>query len=373
MKWSYSITKVAGIDVRVHATFLLLLVWWGYTGYQFGGVPEAQESVIFILLLFLCVLLHEFGHALAARRYGIHTPDITLYPIGGVARLERMPENPVQELVIAIAGPMVNVAIALLLWIALGMPLTNPMEQFGGAPTLAAELMRVNVMLIVFNMIPAFPMDGGRVLRALLAMRMSYASASVIAARTGQGVAVVLGLIGFFGIPEEIRSVPVLGLLAGVFGSGANFFLVFIAMFVFSAAQQEADFAGMRNALSGRRIGDAMITRFQMMTSEMPVSEAAAEALRDTQSVYPVVDAQMRPVGVVFRNALVQTATGTVGSVAQVVPIVRSDATFDEAFQLMRESGLGLLPVVNAGGQLVGLVSLHQLSERAREQRSRPG
>src|SRR5688572_22892853 len=120
MGWSFRIARVGGIDVRVHVTFLLLLAFFAFSGYQHGGAEGALKTTAFILLLFLCVLLHEFGHALAAARYGIKTPDITLLPIGGVARLQRMPDRPVEELVVAIAGPLVNVVIALAIWLGLG-------------------------------------------------------------------------------------------------------------------------------------------------------------------------------------------------------------------------------------------------------------
>src|SRR5688572_23271998 len=122
MRWSFHLARIAGIDVKVHFTFLLLLAWVGIAYHRMGGAAAAVEGVFFILLVFLCVLLHEFGHALAARRFGIETPDITLLPIGGVARLEKMPDEPRQELVVAIAGPLVNVVIVGVLWLGLGMP-----------------------------------------------------------------------------------------------------------------------------------------------------------------------------------------------------------------------------------------------------------
>jgi Zn-dependent protease/CBS domain-containing protein len=370
MKWSYSIARIADIDVRLHVTFLLLLGWWGYIGYQNGGTAEAERSVFFIMLLFLCVLMHEFGHAIAARRYGIHTPNITLYPIGGVARLERMPENPVQELVIAIAGPMVNVVIVAVLWLALGMPHTFHTYSTDTVKLLSTELMRVNGYLILFNLIPAFPMDGGRVLRALLAMRMTHVNATKAAARIGQGIAVVLALIGLFGVPSEMRSLPVVGLYADMFGTDSNPFLLLIAMFVFAGARQEATYAGIRETVSGMNVGDAMVTQFHVLAADMPVAQAASEAQRDVQPVYPVTNAHMHPVGLVLRNALLQATTGTVADLAQPVPSVAAGASFGDAFQLMQQSGSPVLPVINPGGQLVGLVSLNLLTERARKSRS---
>ena len=167
MSWSLPIFRIAGIQLRIHVTFLLLIAWLAFGYYAQGGSAVAASRVIFVLLLFLCVVLHEFGHAFAAKAFGINTPDITLLPIGGVARLERMPEEPVQELIIAVAGPLVNVVIALGLFVAGGsQALLNPSTVEGGG--LVAQLLTINIMLVLFNLLPAFPMDGGRVLRALL-------------------------------------------------------------------------------------------------------------------------------------------------------------------------------------------------------------
>jgi Zn-dependent protease len=205
MKWSWKIGEYAGIGVYVHATFLLVILWvvslhWGQ------DVAAIIEGVAFVLSIFGCVVLHEFGHALAAKRYGIQTRDITLLPIGGVARLERMPEDPKQELVVAIAGPAVNVVIAAILYAALAIfgrvDLPERFARFEpfylGAGSFMHNLMTVNIFLVLFNMIPAFPMDGGRVLRGLLATRMDYVRATNIAANVGQFLAFVFGFIGLF-------------------------------------------------------------------------------------------------------------------------------------------------------------------------------
>ncbi|MEI6278028.1 MAG: site-2 protease family protein [Verrucomicrobiae bacterium] len=227
MRWSYRIARVAGIDVKIHVTFLLLLAWFGWMYWQAGGMAGAVEGVGFTLALFLCVLLHEFGHAFAARAYGIRTPDITLLPIGGVARLERMPDKPVQELVVALAGPAVNVAIALVLIFVLAAKISlsnfSGLDRVGGS--LTAQLLWINIVLVAFNAIPAFPMDGGRVLRALLAMKLDHFLATTIAARVGQVLAVGFAVVGWFGSPM----------------------LLFIALFVFSGAQQELAYARFRS------------------------------------------------------------------------------------------------------------------------------
>ena len=177
MKWSLKIGRFSGIDVRMHITFLLLVGWVALLyGRQGQSVSAAVAGVAFILSVFLCVILHEFGHALAARRYGIKTRDIILLPIGGVARLEKMPTNPLHELWISIAGPAVNVVIAaiLFMWIKVSASFDPFQVMTVTAGPFFERILVVNLFMIAFNMIPAFPMDGGRVLRAVLAMRSGH-------------------------------------------------------------------------------------------------------------------------------------------------------------------------------------------------------
>ncbi|HSJ00919.1 MAG TPA: site-2 protease family protein, partial [Verrucomicrobium sp.] len=166
-RWSLHVATFGGTEVRIHATFLLLLAWIGLLAMRQGGGAAAIEAVAFLAVMFLCVLLHEFGHVIAARRYGIKTPDVTLLPIGGLARLERMPTKPQEELVVAIAGPAVNIAIAglLFLWTRIVPTPSLAFDMVEGP--FAVRLMVWNLIMVAFNMIPAFPMDGGRVLRAV--------------------------------------------------------------------------------------------------------------------------------------------------------------------------------------------------------------
>ena len=198
MSWSLNIGSVAGTAIRIHVTFLLFLAWIFGVEYIAGGPQAAWSSLLFIVLLFLCVLLHEFGHIFTARAFGVRTPDVILLPIGGVSRLERIPEKPSEEFLIAIAGPAVNVVIALLLVLVAGANLSaDHLAALESADvSMIDRLAVVNLFLAVFNLIPAFPMDGGRVLRALLASRLGYVRATEIAATIGQWVAFALGFLG---------------------------------------------------------------------------------------------------------------------------------------------------------------------------------
>src|ERR1044071_1443662 len=254
MRWQWKLGTFAGIDVFVHATFLLLIGWVGYSYWlQYGTVAKVVEGILFILALFLCVVLHEYGHALTARRYGIKTRDITLYPIGGVARLERLPDQPIEELWVALMGTAVNVVIAALLFVYLYLtsglvPMTDLTVASG---SFLARLMAVNVSLVLFNLIPAFPMDGGRVLRALLAMRMDYVRRSEVAANIGQGLAFVFGFIGLFSNP----------------------FLLFISFFVWIGASQEAGAVQLKNTVGGVPVTRAMMTDYKTLSPRDNLSQ----------------------------------------------------------------------------------------------------
>ncbi|MEJ2221145.1 MAG: site-2 protease family protein [Desulfobacterales bacterium] len=233
MRWSLKIAKLAGIDIFIHFTFFILVTWVGFIQWKLNGsIGAAFSGIVFILAIFSCVVLHEIGHALAAKKYGIKTRDIILLPIGGVARLEKMPSQPIQELWVALAGPAVNVVIAALLgiylWIINSLAPDNQITMSTAA--FAERIMGVNIFLVVFNMIPAFPMDGGRVLRALLATRLAYIRATQVSASLGQGIAVLFGIIGLFYNP----------------------ILLLIAIFVWMGAAQETRI--IRAKLAVRRI-----------------------------------------------------------------------------------------------------------------------
>jgi Zn-dependent protease len=224
MSWSIKLFTLGGTAVRMHLTFLLLLAWIAATEWQRGGPQNAAHGVLFILVLFACVVLHEFGHIWAARRYGIRTADVTLLPIGGVASMERMPEKPSQEIAVALAGPAVNAAIAFVLLAVLWLDAT-PLSFGAFQESFLAQVAAANVVLLVFNLIPAFPMDGGRVLRAVLAIWLGFGPATQVAARIGQGLALVFAALGF-----------IMG----------NPMLVLIALFIFAAAGGEARYVEAR-------------------------------------------------------------------------------------------------------------------------------
>lgn len=199
MKWSWKLGRFAGIDTYVHVSLLLLAAWvaWGaWSG--FGTGLAVVLSVAALAGVFASVLLHELGHALAARRYGIPTRRITLSLIGGVAQLDGMPHRPRQELVVALAGPAVNFAIAAGLFVA------SPLLGTGVVSWLAGQLLVANLILGVFNLLPAFPMDGGRALRALLAERVGSRRATETAATIGKGLAIAMGVVGLLWGPTML-------------------------------------------------------------------------------------------------------------------------------------------------------------------------
>lgn len=343
MKWSFQLARIAGIDVRIHATFFLLLAWFGFVYYAEGGYGAMVIGLSFIILLFVCVVLHEFGHALAARAYGINTPDITLLPIGGIARLERMPDKPWQELVVALAGPAVNVVIAFGLYLVIGrfFDLGDFAQLAGGGGNLLAQLLAINVILVVFNLLPAFPMDGGRVLRALLATRLSHARATVIAATIGQIVAVLFGLAGIV---------------------GGNPFLLFIAVFVFFGARAEAAFAVYKESAENTRVAAVMQPMGPVLSPGMTVAEAVQTAVQGHNGILPVTGSSLRLVGVVPAEALARALRWDPSAridamVRQDFPSVAAEASLASAAHTVRTSGQPVLPVVNRGGQLVGLLA----------------
>jgi stage IV sporulation protein FB len=335
--------------LRVHFTFLLLVAWYGIAAGMRGGAPEAIEAVLFILAVFACVVLHEYGHVLTAKRYGIETRNIILLPIGGVANIERMPDSPAQELVIAVAGPLVNVLIAIILIALFGV--TFDAERLAdieqGRLDFVTRLVAVNIALVIFNLLPAFPMDGGRVLRALLAMRLGRIRATRVAATIGQVVAFGLGFLGLFGSP----------------------LLLFIAIFIFIAATSERQLVEMSEVARGVPMMDATITSLQSLDTQATVAQAARALLATTQTEFPVVDGAGHLRGVLTRDGMIRALSETgpdtpvIDVMERDVPVVSKRAPLSQAIEKLQSGNVRLVGVVDENRRIVGILTMENLAE----------
>jgi Zn-dependent protease/predicted transcriptional regulator len=354
MKWSWKVGRIAGIDVYIHSTFFLLLLWVGFINLGSDrDVGAALSAVGFVVAIFACVLLHEFGHALMAKRLGFQTRDITLLPIGGLARLERIPRDPMQELWVALAGPAVNVVIAavLLVWL-LATSEWQPISGLGVASgSFVWRVLWVNVILVAFNALPAFPMDGGRVLRAILATQMDHTRATQIAATVGQGMALLFGLVGLF----------------------ANPLLIFIALFVWIGAAQEASLVQMQEALGGIPVRRAMLTEYVAVGPGDSLGRLIELTLAGSQRDFPVTE-DGRVIGIVTQDALLRGLTER-GRDVPASEVMRTDFQTAEANEMLEaalsrcnEAGdCTVLPVTDHG-RLVGLVTGENVGEFIRIQ-----
>lgn len=349
MKRSLKIGSVSGIGIFLHWTFLLLVAAiFAYYYVQSQSLGAAASGIGLILGVFLCVVLHELGHALTARRFGVPTRSITLYPIGGLARLERIPSEPLKEFWIAIGGPAVNIVIAaglaLLLFVTGGTFAPGALETPG--QHLIASLMWINAVLAGFNLLPAFPMDGGRVLRSLLALRGDYAQATQTAANVGQAMAILFGLVGIIWF---------------------NPILLFIALFVYVGAQQESQQAMYRAFTEGTPVRQAMVTRFATLAVDDTLDDAVDELLAGTDHDFPVVE-NGQVVGLLRRQQLIEALSdhdrGT--PVAEVVDqdffTTHPGAPLDEVFRQMNAQSCSTVPVVEKD-QLIGLLTLENVGE----------
>jgi Zn-dependent protease len=353
MKWSFRIATIAGTEVRIHVTFFILLLFVALQAMNAEhGLEAAVHAMLLICAFFFCVVLHEFGHVFAARGYGIRTPDITLLPIGGVARLERMPRKPSQEFVVAICGPLVNVAIAGAIYLALGfMPDGRQLENLAEPGQFFEKLMVWNVVMVAFNLIPAFPMDGGRVLRALLAMMFEYTKATRLAAGIGQWIALLTVLIM---------------IMSGTFMP----ILLLIAFFIFMAAGQEAAAVSQEEATRGLRVRDAMLTDFHTLAPGARLQDAVDLLLAGTQHDFPVLDAAGGMVGILPRQKLIAglSAHGPAFPAAEMAEACQEPATpgmpLAEALQRLHQTACPALPVLDPASRvLVGLLTTENIGE----------
>jgi len=358
--WSFRIATVAGIPIRIHITFLLILLWVGYSATRQG--QDVFLSLLVLFLLFTCVVLHELGHALAAKRFGVETLEIVLYPIGGVARLKSMPSGKA-ELLIAIAGPAVNLLIIVLLLPAavffVGLALfQGDLFRMSGLAGIVVFLIKINGILLAFNLIPAFPMDGGRILRSALTLLMPEDRATNIAAGIGQAIAVLFAVVGLFWNP----------------------ILLLIAMFVFLGAGQEAAFVQRRFMVRGRTAREAMVTRFVTLAPNDSLRRAAELLLDSHQQDFPVIDAWGRVVGLLSRAGILQglaqyeAGESVLTAMDRDVTTVRPDSTMDDVLRRFQETGGKPVLVMDDNG-LVGMVTLENLTrflEVARRATSAP-
>jgi Zn-dependent protease len=350
MRWSYKVATIAGTEIKVHVTFVLFILWVAFSSFTVQGAVAAFQVTLFFLALFVCIVLHEFGHILMARHYGVRTPDVILLPIGGVARLERIPDQPKQEFLIALAGPLVTLAIAIFLYILVLLTGDQPSlsDPVVARSSFLVRLMAVNVYLLLFNLVPAFPMDGGRLLRAFLASRMGLVQATRVAATLGQTLAVIGGLYGI------TRSAPILAL---------------VAFFVFVGANAEAAAVETRVAGQGLRVQQMMVTNFTTIPVHAPLSRAVELLLTGEQREFPVVDNYGRTEGILTRDNLIKglSQKGPDSTVAEAmtphVPTVSPMLSFQDAMDRLRDSHLPALPVVDPSGALVGLLTLDNITD----------
>jgi len=349
IRGSWKIGEFAGIGVYIHATFLILVVWVLFVYWSAGHTVWGMlTGLLFTLALFACVVLHEFGHALTARHYGIRTRDITLLPIGGVSRLERIPDDPKQEFYVALMGPVVSVSIAVLLFLVLrlaGAKVTLESLSSWTAASFLTRLMAANATLAVFNLLPAFPMDGGRIFRALLSRFVRPERATRIAAGVGHAIAVLFAVLGLF----------------------TNPFLVLIALFIWMGASQEATMAQMKSALEGISAREIMVTDFAPLSSQDPLQRAVELVLHARQQDFPIVE-NGRLVGMLGNKELLEglSQRGAESPISQAMrrdcPVLAASDDLQTILEKLQNSGCRVLPVVDRG-TLVGLFAVDSLAE----------
>lgn len=352
MRGSLRLGKVSNVSIEIHWTFVFILLWVIFSELKSGGTMEnAMMSVIFVLLLFLCVILHEFGHILVARKYGSVTKKITLLPIGGVASMDKIPEKPKQELLVAIAGPAVNIVISVLL--LLFVPIAFLAKQDSASLEAMLEhvtfqnilfyLLVANVVLAVFNFIPAFPMDGGRIFRALVAMKTGRVRATRIAAALGQLLAILFFFIGLFYNP----------------------FLIFIALFIFLGAFGENQYVQQSVLIKDNKVGDAMMTNFSILTPEETVENAIALLIAGTEKNFIVMNGA-EIAGIAYQNDIIKHADQKIRPIREIMQTtyetLHVDTPLKEAYLLMNRHQKHFFPVLE-GQRLVGAIDLTNLSE----------
>ncbi|HCQ28906.1 MAG TPA: site-2 protease family protein [Flavobacteriales bacterium] len=359
MNGALKIGTVKGIKIQIHWSFWIIVFWIMMTYYmQSHNVKDALMGGVFVLAIFACVVLHELGHALTAMHYGIKTKSITLLPIGGLANLEKIPEKPKQEFVIAIAGPMVNILITFILYFVLQATDMFPTQedlkrmlqnnQKFSAQMFLFNLMAANMILALFNFIPAFPMDGGRMLRALLALKMDRVTATQIASSIGKTLAIVFIFLGFF----------------------FDFWLVFIGLFVYLGAGAEAIQEQNKVAFKGVKVKSAMMRKFPSFAETETLEDVVKHMLKTQDKEFLIFDINFtQVVGVLTQNEIL-TGIQTYGGDTLVSEVMNRDFVvlhenedLNEAYLKLLSSGLSAAPVVNDEGQVVGMIDSDNIKE----------
>lgn len=347
MRGSITIATIFGTKVRMHLTFLILLAWVAVGEALTRGAEAALTGTIFVLLLFACVVAHEFGHVLVARHYGGRTRDILLLPIGGVSRMERIPERPTQELAMAVAGPAVSAALGALLILLVGFPTASSIES----PALNALLPRLaatNLFLALFNLLPAFPMDGGRAFRALLALRLGRISATRIAARFGHVVAGLLVLLGLI---------------------STNLILLLIGIFIYFGASAEAADTELRQLAQTMTVSDVMRSNVRTISFGAPLSDAIELMLQAGQHAIPVIGQGGTLSGVATKDSIIRAVhrSGRAAAISEAVtadvPVVGSHQRLADALDLMQGHSVPAVLVVDSKGELAGMLTAETLSD----------
>jgi stage IV sporulation protein FB len=345
MRWSIPIGRVFGITLRLHVTFLIFLAFIAYESFMEAGLNGAGWAVGMFSAIFACIALHELGHSVVAQQLGVQVKSITLLPIGGVASLRNIPENPWHEIAITLAGPMVNAAIACAVLPFTGLPshlwlVAMPRDLHG----LLLSLAQVNITLFLFNLIPAFPMDGGRLLRAMLALVLSYRRATTVAAMVGQGLAILFVVVGL----------------------KVSFWLVIIGAFIFMGAEGEERIVRMRSVLHDLDVEDVMSREFAVLSPADPIARGIELIYQTGQDDFPVVQ-DGRLAGIVTRPALVEAmnARGANALAGEIMdphaPVVSPREKVVRVYEEII-NGANTSAVVVDGGQIIGMISPDNIS-----------
>lgn len=347
MKWSFQIGKLFGIPIRVHITFFLLLIFIGFYGSRLEGARSGLFGILSVILIFLCVIIHELFHSLVARSYGVKVIDIVLLPIGGVSEMEELPQKPKQEISVALAGPATSIILALIFYFAFAF-LTPGMKSlkisiFQG--NLLLNLFFINLILAIFNLLPAFPMDGGRVLRGLLGLRMDFLKATRIAVGIGEVFAIFLFFFGLFFNP----------------------WLALIAIFIYLGAEGEKKATELKVAIADVPVKVAMLTDVEAITPDVTLGTVLEKICHGLQQDFPIIQGN-KVLGILSREKIFSALhnypkdTKIREIMSQKFLSTTEDAALSEAFKQMTSEKLSVLPVMK-GEVLKGLISLEQIGK----------